>query len=132
MGRLGGRVAVVTGGASGIGRATVQRLAAEGASVVVADLDGAGAGRVAEEVGGRAVTLDVADPAAWAQLVEDVAPGGLHVAVLNAGVATGEDRITALTDTAYRRIMGVNVDGVVFGTRAVAPLLARGGGGAIV
>jgi NAD(P)-dependent dehydrogenase (short-subunit alcohol dehydrogenase family) len=132
MGPLGGRVAVITGGASGIGRAIVHRLAAEGASVVVADIDAAGGGRVAGEVGGRAVTLDVADPAGWAQLVEDLAPGGLDIAVLNAGVTTGEDRITALTDTAYRRIMAANVDGVVFGTRAVAPLLARRGGGAIV
>jgi len=129
---LARKVAVVTGGASGIGRATVQRLASEGAAVVVADIDADGADRVAAEVGGRAVELDVADPAGWARLVEQLRPGGLDLAVLNAGVATGEDRITALTDTAYRRIVGVNVDGVVFGTRAVAPPLARRGGGAIV
>jgi len=132
MGRLGGKVAVVTGGASGIGRATVRRLASEGAAVVVADVDADGAGRVADEVGGRAVALDVADPAQWDRLVGHLDPAGLDVAVLNAGVATGEDRITALTDAAYRRIVGVNVDGVVFGTRALAPLLARRGGGAIV
>src|SRR2546423_6434376 len=138
MGRLGGRVAVVTGGASGIGRATAGLLAGEGASVVVVDLDAAGAARVAAEVGGTAAVLDVADPAGWGRLTDQLGSGtgdgggGLDIAVLNAGVVTGEDRIAELGDAAYRRIMAVNVDGVVFGTRAVVPLLARRGGGSIV
>jgi NAD(P)-dependent dehydrogenase (short-subunit alcohol dehydrogenase family) len=134
MARLGGRVAVVTGGASGIGRATAVRLAEEGATVVVADIDAAGARKVADDVGGSAFELDVTEPVAWQQLVEHLTGpvGGVDIAFLNAGVATGEDRITALTDEAYRRIMGINVDGVVFGVRALVPLLARRGGGAIV
>lgn len=134
MGRLGGKVAVVTGGASGIGRATAVRLAEEGAGVVVADIDTGGARKVADEVGGRAVELDVGDPAAWRRVVGELTAGGggVDVAFLNAGVATGEDRITHLSDEAYRRIMAVNVDGVVFGVRALVPLMARRGGGAIV
>jgi NAD(P)-dependent dehydrogenase (short-subunit alcohol dehydrogenase family) len=136
MGRLGGKVAVVTGGASGIGRATAVLMAEEGAAVVVADIDAAGARKVAEEVGGSAFALDVADPAAWQALVDEITgaggPGGVDIAFLNAGLATGEDRIAELTDAAYRRIMGVNVDGVVFGARALVPLIARRGGGAVV
>lgn len=138
MARLGGRVAVVTGGASGIGRATAVRLAEEGAAVVVADIDAAGASKVADAIGGTAFELDVTDPAAWQRLVDQLTgPGGgggsgAGIAFLNAGIATGEDRIADLTDAAYRRIMGVNVDGVVFGVRALVPLLAGRGGGAIV
>src|SRR5436853_6559020 len=136
MGRLGGKVAVVTGGASGIGRATAVRLAEEGATVVVADIDAAGARKVADEVGGRPAELDVGDPVAWRRLVDELTgpggPGGVDIAVLNAGIATGEDRIAHLTDEAYRRIMAINVDGVVFGARALVPLIARRGGGAVV
>ena len=136
MARLGGRLAVVTGGASGIGRATAVRLAEEGAAVVVADIDAAGARKVADEVGGSAFELDVADPAAWQRLVDEITgpggAGGVDLAFLNAGIATGEDRIAELTDAAYRRILGINVDGVVFGVRALVPLIARRGGGAMV
>src|SRR5207247_5770526 len=63
--------------------------------------------------------------------VED-AFGGIDVAHLNAGVTTGEAAIDAVTDDQYRRIMGPNVDGVVFGTRALVPVMDRRGGGAIV
>ena len=138
MGRLGGKVAVVTGGASGIGRATAGRLAEEGATVVVADIDAAGARKVADEIGGSPAELDVGDPAAWRRLVDELTGpgspggGGVDIAVLNAGIATGEDRITHLTDEVYRRIMAINVDGVVFGARALVPLIARRGGGAVV
>jgi NAD(P)-dependent dehydrogenase (short-subunit alcohol dehydrogenase family) len=137
MGTLTGKVALVTGAASGIGRATAARLAAEGARVLMADIDADGAARAAAEVGGRAVGLDVADPGAWARLSADLEGGpdaaaGLDLAVLNAGVLTGEERITHLSDAAYRRVVGVNLDGVVFGTRALVPHLAKRGGGAIV
>ena len=135
MGRLGGKVAVVTGGASGIGRATAVRLAEEGARVVVTDIDAAGARKVADEVGGSAVALDVGDPASWRGFVGELSAAGdgaLDIAFLNAGITTGEDRIAHLTDETYRRIMAVNVDGVVFGVRALVPLIARRGGGAVV
>lgn len=131
---LSGKVAVVTGGGSGIGLASATRLASEGASVAVVDLDGAAAERVAAEIGGLAVTADVSRPEDWRRIVVGVTDrfGGIDLAHLNAGVATGEADVSLLTDALYRRAMGVNVDGVVFGVRALVPAMSARGGGAIV
>ncbi len=133
-GRLSGRVAVVTGGGSGIGAASADALAAEGASVVVVDLDGAAAARVAAGVGGMALAADVGRPDDWRRIVAEAAAafGRVDVAHLNAGVITGATDITELSDDAYRRALGANIDGVVFGVRAVVPAMAAGGGGAVV
>ena len=99
------RTALVTGGASGIGAATVALLERDGADVQVLDLrDG----------------FDVGDPAAWEAI------GPVEFAFLNAGVATGATDIGALTDELYRRALGVNVDGVVFGVRRLARVMAPG------
>ncbi|MHB8593460.1 MAG: SDR family oxidoreductase [Acidimicrobiales bacterium] len=133
MESLQGKVAVVTGAASGIGLASARRMAALGATVVAVDVDGDGADRVAKELGGSAVTADVSRPEHWLAVVDAArAVGGIDVAFLNAGVTTGEEDITALSDEQYRRIVGVNVDGVVFGVRAVVPEMAARGGGAVV
>jgi NAD(P)-dependent dehydrogenase (short-subunit alcohol dehydrogenase family) len=134
MSRFAGRVALVTGAASGLGRATALALAAEGATVVCADLDADGAEAVAAETGGHAVAADVADIEADRAMVAfaEARCGGLDLVHLNAGVATGcgvgEDFDLAL----YRRAMGANLDGVVFGVHAALPALRRRGGGAIV
>lgn len=128
--------AIVTGGASGIGAATARHLAGRGHRVIVADVDEVGGPAVAARCGGTFARLDVADPAAWSDLVEHHGP--FTVAVLNAGVSTG--LVTAdgalpvlgLTDEAYRRIMSINVDGVVFGTRAVLPAMVAAGAGDII
>jgi NAD(P)-dependent dehydrogenase (short-subunit alcohol dehydrogenase family) len=127
-GQLDGKVAVVTGGASGIGLATARRFADEGATVVVADIQ-TGSG-----LPGRYVKLDVGDASAWGPFVGEVVAteGGLDVIHLNAGVTTGEGDIRNLTDAQYERIMRVNVDGVVYGARAAAAAMAERGGGAIV
>jgi len=134
MGLLEGKVALVTGGASGIGLATVRRFASEGASVLIGDLNADAGEQVAKELDGRFVPLDVSDPAAWSAAITEAENsfGGLDIAYLNAGVVTGSSDIDALTDEQYRRIMGANVDGVVFGARAVVPAMSRRGGGAIV
>jgi NAD(P)-dependent dehydrogenase (short-subunit alcohol dehydrogenase family) len=133
MGALEGKVAIVTGGASGIGLASSRRLHAEGATVVVVDANGEGAEKAASELGGVAVRADVASTADWARIIDAARPlGGIDIAYLNAGVTTGEEDITKLTDEQYRRIMSVNVDGIVFGTRAVVPELMARGGGAVV
>jgi NAD(P)-dependent dehydrogenase (short-subunit alcohol dehydrogenase family) len=134
MGSLTGKVAVVTGGGSGIGLATAGLLAEAGASVAVVDLDGPSAERAAAGLGGFAVRADVGRPDEWTSVVDAVTSrfGGIDLAHLNAGVMTGEADIAALGDDGYRRIMGVNVDGVVFGIRALVPAMSARGGGAIV
>ena len=134
MGALDGKVAVISGGASGIGLATANRFAAEGASVVVVDRNAEAGAKVAADLGGHFVAAEVGSATDWTRVVEEAtaAFGGVDIAYLNAGVTTGEPDITALTDEQYRRILGANVDGVVFGARAVVPAITARGGGAIV
>ncbi len=129
-----GKVALVTGGANGLGRATAARLAGGGARVVLADIEADPGGQAAEEFGAVFIEADVSLPeaseAAVALAVEKF--GGLDFAFLNAGVATGCGLIDHFDLDAYRRAMGVNLDGVVFGLNAVVPALRERGGGSIV
>jgi NAD(P)-dependent dehydrogenase (short-subunit alcohol dehydrogenase family) len=115
VGRLEGKVGLVTGGGSGIGRAVAERLAREGARVVVADIDEEAGRAVAESVDGAFVRTDVAlvadNQTAVAEAINRY--GGLHLVHLNAGIPTGESDLLALSEDAYRRAVGVNVDGVV-------------------
>jgi NAD(P)-dependent dehydrogenase (short-subunit alcohol dehydrogenase family) len=124
----------VTGAASGLGRATARALAAEGATVLAADLDADGAQAVADEIGGHSVACDVADleanRAAVAFAVDTC--GGLDLVHLNAGVSTGCGVGDDFDLARYRRAMGANLDGVVFGLHAALPALRARGGGAIV
>ncbi len=131
---LAGAVALVTGGASGIGAATAVRLAAEGATVVVADVQKEAGARVAADVGGRFLSLDVADPAAWRIAVDDVlaSEGRLDIAHLNAGLMTGESDVRSLSDEQVDRVLGVNVRGVIYGVRATAAAMTGTGGGIVV
>jgi NAD(P)-dependent dehydrogenase (short-subunit alcohol dehydrogenase family) len=132
--RLAGKVALVTGAASGLGRATARALAAEGATVVAADIDADGARAVAGEIGGHAVACDVSDleanRAAVALATREC--GGLDLVHLNAGVATGCGVGDDFDLARYRRAMGANLDGVVFGLHAALPALRARGGGAVV
>jgi NAD(P)-dependent dehydrogenase (short-subunit alcohol dehydrogenase family) len=133
MGAVDQKVAVVTGGASGIGLASATRMAGEGAKVVVVDADGPGAERAASAIGGVPVHADVSRRPQWDAVVDAVRSlGGVDVVYLNAGVGTGQTELALLEDEQYRRIMGVNVDGVVFGARALLPELEARGSGAIV
>jgi len=132
---LEGRRALVTGGASGIGLATAQRLAAEGMRLCVVDIDGDAASSVARELGGIAVQCDVSDPeqvdAAFTVCAREF--GGIDLAFLNAGITihwSGDIGSLDLAD--YRRSVGVNLDGVVFGVaaavRAMRARTERSGG----
>ena len=127
------KVALITGGASGIGRATVERFSAEGMRVCVVDLDADGAAAVAAEFGGTSFAADVGESAevdaAFDHCVATL--GGIDVAFLNAGIAIGVADLDVLTDDLYQRIMRVNVDGVVYGLRAAIRGM-NASGGAIV
>jgi NAD(P)-dependent dehydrogenase (short-subunit alcohol dehydrogenase family) len=133
---LASRRALVTGGASGIGAGAVRRLVDEGVHVVLGDLDRAGGDALADEVGATFAQLDVSLPEDWSRVVAEHGP--FDIGFLNAGVSTNDERqpdtlpIVGLTDDAYRRIMGANVDGVVFGTRALLPAMIAAGRGDIV
>ena len=140
MGRLDTRVAFVTGGGHGIGRATALRLAAEGAAVAIADLDVAAAGRTANEVtaaGGTAIAVacDVTDTAAVdGAVAETVARfGRLDVLANVAGADVEEPPFAEQTDEIWRRMHEINLLGVVRTTRAAIPhLLAAPHGGSVV
>jgi NAD(P)-dependent dehydrogenase (short-subunit alcohol dehydrogenase family) len=134
MAELDGKVALVTGAASGIGKATAERLTAEGARVCVVDFDEQGGLAVADALDGVFVRADAGDSAevdaAFAECEEQL--GGVDIAFLNAGIAIGVSDVTSLSDELYTKIMRVNVDGVVWGTRAAIRSMQRRGGGAIV
>lgn len=133
MGLLEGHKAVVTGGASGIGRATARRMAQEGAAVAVVDIDGDGAKAVAEEVGGSAHPADVTDPAALTDAVDAAAGamGGLSILFNNAGTGS-QSPLEAWDPAEWDRLVRVNLTAVYLGCRAAVPHLRANGGGSIV
>ncbi|MEJ0028800.1 MAG: SDR family NAD(P)-dependent oxidoreductase [Rhizomicrobium sp.] len=159
-GRLDGKVAVITGGASGIGLAAVERFVAEGARVVFCDLDpaqgralaasgsaklhharrvegGPNDGRaIAERLGPRArfVAADVTDKASFGAAIQDAvdAFGGLDILVNNAGVGGGELSVEACSEDTFDRTVAVNLRGPWLGMKLAFPHLRARGGGAIV
>jgi NAD(P)-dependent dehydrogenase (short-subunit alcohol dehydrogenase family) len=133
MGLLDGQRAVVTGGGSGIGRATCRRMAQEGAQVAVFDVDADSAQAVAAEIGGVAFGVDVGDPEAMRAAVDAAVGelGGLSIIYNNAGTAAF-NKLHELDPAEWDRVLRVNLTGVWAGIRAAAPHLLAGGGGAIV
>ena len=127
IGQLTGQRAFITGGASGIGAEMARRFTREGASVVIADVNDTLGKAIAVEVGGEYVHLDVTDSTAWDKIITTHKP--FDIVCLNAGVATKTDVFGATVDypfqhldnDSYQHIMSINVDGVVFGARAVIP-----------
>lgn len=125
---------VVTGGARGIGRATVERLAGQGARVAIGDRDAELARTVADEIGHGVVAaaLDVTDPASWTSFLEAIASvGPIDVLVNNAGIMP-LGSVLKEPDEVARRIVDVNLHGVISGTKAVAPGMVERGSGHVV
>ena len=135
MGRVAGKVAIVTGASSGMGRADAMLLAAEGARVVLADLNEVAGEAAAAEIGDNAVfmRLDVTDEENWKSVVAGTvdAFGRLDILVNNAGmIALGTIVDTELD--AWRKINAVNSDGVFLGCKHAIPAMADSGGGSII
>ncbi|MBO9521894.1 MAG: SDR family oxidoreductase [Nocardioidaceae bacterium] len=134
--RFTDKVAIVTGAAQGIGEAYARALAAEGASVVVADLNEDAGEKVASDIGGLFVRCDVADPVSAAAMVEATvaAYGGIDHLVNNAAIYGDMqfDLLLTVDWDYYRRFMSVNMDGALVVTRAVYPHMQARGGGSIV
>lgn len=138
---LVGRNALVTGGASGIGAAVAEALVSAGASVTVVDVNERSLAAIGERLGVRTAVLDVSSSAAWVDFI--ASHDHFDLVHLNAGVTTNRDvldgpvdpappPLSSLTDDDYRRALGVNVDGVVFGARAVIPGMCEHRSGDIV
>jgi NAD(P)-dependent dehydrogenase (short-subunit alcohol dehydrogenase family) len=133
--RLAGKVALITGGASGMGQSEAVIFAKEGAKVIVADVLEAEGRRVADSLGGagRFVHLDVTSEPAWQKAIEATRKdfGKLDVLVNNAGISGTFDPDT-LSTSAWDRLMDVNAKGVFLGMKHAIPVMEQAGGGAIV
>jgi len=134
-GRLDGRVALVTGGARGMGAAAVRRLHADGASVVAADVLDDDGKALADSLGDRArfVHLDVTSEDEWQAVVEQTVRelGGLDVLVNNAGILRFNEIINTPLEE-FRQVLEVNLVGVFLGMKAAIPVMKANGGGSIV
>lgn len=138
-GQVQGKVALVTGGASGIGAATCELLAREGASVVVTDVDDLRGPELVTKIkkaGGEAVFIeqDVTSEERWIEVVADAVKhyGRLDILVSNAGIGIGAPTITQMTLEDWRRQTAINLDGVFLSVKHCLPAMRKGKGGSII
>ena len=136
MGQVEGKIAIVTGGASGIGAACVETLAREGARVVVSDIDdprGEGLAAQITAAGQDAIYLshDVTDEARWQEVVAEIERryGRLDIMVANAGIGIMTPSIVEMSLADWRRQIAVNLDGVFLSVKYCLPLMRKSGGG---
>lgn len=132
-GRVSGKVVIITGAASGLGKADAQRLAEEGARLLLTDINAEACAQVAQECGALFVAQDVSDEASWTALVDLAVSeyGRLDGLVNNAGIAHVAS-IESETTENWHAILRVHLDGTFFGCRAAIPAMAASGGGSIV
>ena len=139
MNRLAHKTAIVTGGAVGIGRACVERMAEEGAQVAILDVMEAEGQALADELSGKGHAVafwhvDVTDEAAMKAAIDAAAArfGGLQVMVNNAGISGSPKPTDQVTEDEWDRVQAVNVKGVMFGTKHAIPHLRAAGAGSII
>ena len=138
-GRVAGKIALVTGGGSGLGRAISELFAREGARVAVTDVDAGAARETADAIetkrSGAAIAVrhDVTEAAAWSAALEATSAefGGLHILVNNAGIAAGGS-IEDTDEETWRRVHAIDLDGVFLGCKLAIPYITTAGGGSIV
>lgn len=135
MGRLAGKIAIITGAAKGLGEADARMFAREGATVILTDVDRQSGEALAADIGGKAEFHyhDVRHDAGWQALIDDVVArhGRLDILVNNAGVVT-LGNIETQTEDDYRFIMAVSADGTFFGCKHAVRVMKVTGGGSIV
>src|SRR6202035_2499582 len=136
MGRLSKKIAVITGTAQGMGAAHARRFVAEGAKVVLTDINEKPAAALAKELGPNAlfVAHDVTKPASWASVIQqgEAKFGTINVLVNNAGIIGEIEETAAITEANYMNVIAINQHGVYYGMKAVIPSMRRAGGGSIV
>jgi NAD(P)-dependent dehydrogenase (short-subunit alcohol dehydrogenase family) len=143
-GRVEGKIALITGGAQGLGEAAARMLAREGAKVVITDVNAKGAAAIAESINARhkgaaiAIAHDVTQEEQWKAAVAEAekAFGGLHILVNNAGIGLTKDLLDISLEE-WRKVHAIDLDGVFMGCKAAIPLMAKtvkntGLGGSIV
>jgi 3alpha(or 20beta)-hydroxysteroid dehydrogenase len=136
MSRLTGKVAVITGAAQGMGAAHAKRFVAEGAKVVLTDINGKLGAAVCNELGANAlfVAHDVTKPASWANVIRrgEEKFGTINVLVNNAGIIGDIANTEVITEANYMNVIAVNQHSVLYGMQAVIPSMLKAGGGSIV
>jgi NAD(P)-dependent dehydrogenase (short-subunit alcohol dehydrogenase family) len=136
MGRVDGKVAIITGGAGGIGDATARLLAEQGAKVIITDLNQDTGEALAAEIGAEFVAQDVTDQNLWKDIVAgaEAKHGALHILVNAAGIE-GDMLNGAAENVSYddwKRVHAINLDGTFLGCQAAMPAMRRAGGGSII